>query len=303
MDGSRNDLDNPNMNRIPTYALFGDDGDIFGQDWLHWETIPARSRLHGFTIAPHRHGYLFQILSLTGGSGQVMLDGVAHQMAPQSVAIIPALTVHGYDFSRDVDGIVLTLTEREAAHAGIAIARPAVVLGEAAIQIHAVMADLIAESDRTAPARDIAMRARITLLMVALHRAMAITAPVDPRRDPARAHAEAFLRLVEDQFRQNRSVAGYARQLHVSQTHLGRICRELLGASPLGVIERRIALEARRLLLFSHLTVKEIGADLGYDDPAYFTRALTRLLGCAPVAFRARAAVSAAAPPPLSPPA
>jgi AraC family transcriptional activator of pobA len=72
----------------------------------------------------------------------------------------------------------------------------------------------------------------------------------------------------------------------VSPTHLNRICRQTLGTSALSVIERRIALEARRQLLFSTLSVKQIGAELGYDDPAYFTRFLTRMLGVSPTRFR-----------------
>ena len=40
------------------------------------------------------------------------------------------------------------------------------------------------------------------------------------------------------------------------------------------------------MLLFSSLSIKEIGAELGYDDPAYFSRVLTRVLGMSPAAFR-----------------
>ena len=60
----------------------------------------------------------------------------------------------------------------------------------------------------------------------------------------------------------------------------------MLGASALEIVERRIALEARRQLLFSSLPIKQIGAELGYDDPAYFTRFITRSLGASPAAIR-----------------
>ncbi|MBK4214621.1 helix-turn-helix domain-containing protein [Paracoccus caeni] len=291
------------MTRIPTYALYGEDEQTAAQDWLHWETIPARSRLHGFTIAPHRHGHLFQVLSLTAGQAVITLDGVTHRMEPPSVAILPALTVHGYDFSPDVDGIVLTMMQRDALDSGAVIAGPSVIHGDTAIPVRQALSDLLAEMNEPAAGRDIAMRARIALLMVALSRAVVIAPASDSGRDPARSKAEAFQALVEKWFRESRSVASYAQEIGISQTHLGRICREVLGTSPLGVIERRIALEARRMLLFSNLSVKEIGAELGYDDPAYFTRALTRLLGRSPMAFRRAAALSAEARPPRGRPA
>ncbi|HEY9009796.1 MAG TPA: helix-turn-helix domain-containing protein, partial [Devosia sp.] len=61
------------------------------------------------------------------------------------------------------------------------------------------------------------------------------------------------------------------------------------------LIERRIALEARRQLRFSNLSIKQIAAELGYDDPAYFTRFATRALGTPPSNYRA---ASRTLPPP-----
>jgi len=49
-----------------------------------------------------------------------------------------------------------------------------------------------------------------------------------------------------------------------------------------------VALEARRQLLFSALPIKQIGAELGYDDPAYFSRFITRLYGMSPASLRDR---------------
>ncbi|RYG87682.1 MAG: AraC family transcriptional regulator [Alphaproteobacteria bacterium] len=43
------------------------------------------------------------------------------------------------------------------------------------------------------------------------------------------------------------------------------------------------------MLPFSSLSIKEIGAELGYEDPAYFSRVLTRVLEMSPAAFRKEA--------------
>ncbi|MBO9659063.1 MAG: helix-turn-helix domain-containing protein, partial [Chitinophagaceae bacterium] len=47
-----------------------------------------------------------------------------------------------------------------------------------------------------------------------------------------------------------------------------------------------ILLEAKRLLTYSSMTVKEIAYDLGYEDPAYFNRLFANKTGDTPVAFR-----------------
>ena len=73
MDGERKVLHYRNMASIPVYALYGEDSGQFANDWLHWETIQARSRLYGYEIAPHRHEQLFQVLLLTAGQALAVL--------------------------------------------------------------------------------------------------------------------------------------------------------------------------------------------------------------------------------------
>ena len=275
----------PNMNSaVPTYALYGEQGAVEPHDWLHWETIQSRSRPHGYMIAPHRHEAFFQVLHLTGGGGQVTLDGEQVELVPPVIVMVPASTVHGYQFSTDVEGVVLTLMERDLLDGAERLAA-GVITGEVGGVAEAI-GRLLAEAERPGARHDRAMRAHVTLLQVALHRASIGTLPAESGAARARHHAEAFRRLVDERFRDTRRIGDYAKALGISQTHLNRVCRSVFGIPALAVIERRIALEARRQLLFSTLTVKQIGAALGYDDPAYFTRFLKRVLGTAPATFR-----------------
>ena len=94
MDRGCKVLHYPNMNFIPTYALYGETQSEHRQDWLHWETIQARSRLHDYRIAPHRHEQFFQVLYLTAGRAEMVLDGDSHVLLPECVAVVPAGVVH-----------------------------------------------------------------------------------------------------------------------------------------------------------------------------------------------------------------
>jgi AraC family transcriptional activator of pobA len=288
MDRWRNCLHYPNMDSIPTYALYGEAVSDRQHDWLHWETIQSRSSLHRYRIAPHRHEQFFQILSLTGGRAEVTLDGSAFDLTPPAVVVVPPLTVHGYVFSPDVEGVIVTLMARDMVAEAI-VGSPACVISIGTASILHVLDGLLAEADRPALQHDLAMRAHLTLLQVALHRARSLPASSSAHEGRARLHVGAFRALVDEKFRETRRIADYADALGISQTHLSRVCRQVLGASALTVIERRIALEARRQLLFSTLSIKQIGAGLGYDDPAYFTRMLKRVLGVPPLTFRRQA--------------
>lgn len=286
MDRGRNLLHYPNMNFIPTYALYGETQSQHRQDWLHWETIQSRSRLHDYRIAPHRHEQFFQVLYLTAGRAEMVLDGDTHVLLPESVAVVPAGVVHGYTFSTDVRGMVVTLMERDLE--GLGLPRPgAMVIRQRCAEIAVTLGRLAAEADRPGSAHDIAMRAHLNLLVVALLRAAPEPASAGAGAPVRTAQlVTAFRDQVEQRFRQTRRVADYSSAVGISHTHLNRLCRQVLGRSALAVIEDRIALEARRLLLFSTLPIKQIGAELGYDDPAYFSRFITRMLGMPPAALR-----------------
>lgn len=286
------------MNSIPIYALYGEAEQDQSQDWLHWETVHARSRLHDFRIEPHRHEQFFQLLHLSGGSARVAIDGEITMVKPPALIAVPALTVHGYEFTPDVGGLVLTLFERDvrAALASLpdmadAFAHPRLLQGGVddpnMAEVRRAVEQLVAEADRRAPGHDAAMQAALTLLLVATHRAhMASDQRAEARDDRSVRHAQAFRGLVDQRYRQTRAIEDYADALGISATHLNRVARQTLGASALKVIERRIALEAKRYLLFSNLSVKEIGDLLGYSDPAYFIRFCTRALGISPGQYR-----------------
>ena len=74
----------------------------------------------------------------------------------------------------------------------------------------------------------------------------------------------------------------------MTPVHLRRLRHAHLGTSPMGVLNARAMLEARRLLVFSALDISEIAVATGFNDHAYFSRFFRRASGLSPTAFRAR---------------
>lgn len=270
------------MRSVPTYALYGEPNS-WG-DWVHGETIQARSRLHDYRIAPHRHGQLFQILSVATGRGTVTLDGAVSRLRPGSIVLVPALTVHSFEFERDINGIVVTIMERDIAGLGFGTPAAGVIAGNE--RIDAALDGLLRESDQPGAHHSAVVKSYLTILLIALERAGNSGNAATPADDRTRNHARRFRQLVDEKFRETRRILDYANLMGMTPTHLNRVCRQVFNASALEVIEARILLEARRQLKFSDQSIKEIGASLGYDDPAYFTRVITRALGETPTSIR-----------------
>lgn len=95
-----------------------------------------------------------------------------------------------------------------------------------------------------------------------------------------------FGRLVELHFRSKHQVADYADLMHLAPKTLANKFSKLNLENPNDVIKTRIVLEAKRLLFYTDLTVKEIAYQLGYEDPAYFNRLFTQKAGTSPAEFR-----------------
>lgn len=95
-----------------------------------------------------------------------------------------------------------------------------------------------------------------------------------------------FSRLVEIHFRNKHTVADYADILGVAPKTLSNKFNRLELTQPNDIIKDRIILEAKRLLGYSTLSVKEIAYQLGYEDPAYFNRLFTNKVGDTPSNFK-----------------
>jgi len=92
--------------------------------------------------------------------------------------------------------------------------------------------------------------------------------------------------LVEKHFREYHTVQDYAKLLFKSPKTLSNIFPKFSDKSPLMVINERILLEARRLLIYSDLTTNDISMDLGYKDPSHFSKFFKKHIGLTPTNFR-----------------
>ncbi|MEL6660489.1 MAG: helix-turn-helix domain-containing protein [Bacteroidota bacterium] len=92
--------------------------------------------------------------------------------------------------------------------------------------------------------------------------------------------------LVDMHFRTKRKVKDYAEMLHKSPKTLSNLFATYNQQSPQQIIQDRVFLEAKRLILFTDKQTQEIAYDLGFDDPAYFSRFFKKQAGMTPSTFR-----------------
>ena len=279
---------------IPVFKLYGEQQDRLGPDLLHCETISLRSRVHDWEIRPHRHADLCQLLYVHKGWAQVEVEGQRHVLEQSAIQVIPPLCVHGFQFSPDVEGFVLTLAAplvaRLQAQLGASIGLLQRVAsypgGSDSNYLNNLFSELQREYVGAQPARDMLLQSLISVLLVWVARQVIQRREARQLPPRGREYLGRFNQRVEAQFREHPNVEQLAYQVGISVAHLNSICRELAGQSALQIIHQRLLLEAKRHLIYTPMTISEVADSLGFADPAYFARFFRRLTGTSPSAFR-----------------
>jgi AraC-like DNA-binding protein len=94
-----------------------------------------------------------------------------------------------------------------------------------------------------------------------------------------------FNMLVESYFKTEHSVSFYADKLFKSPKTLSNTFSKL-NTSPLQIIHERIVLEAKRLLIYTDKTAKEIAYDVGFEDASHLSRLFKKHTTLSPSDFK-----------------
>jgi AraC family transcriptional activator of pobA len=95
-----------------------------------------------------------------------------------------------------------------------------------------------------------------------------------------------FMVLLEMNYQQVRNTDFYAGKLGISSKRLNQILKEKLDKTGMQLIHDRIVLEAKRQIIHSESTIKEIAYDLGFKDRPYFSRFFKQHTGQSPEQFQ-----------------
>ena len=94
--------------------------------------------------------------------------------------------------------------------------------------------------------------------------------------------------LIELHYKEHHSVSFYAEQLHTTSQQLNTITKNYLNKTVPDLLRERLIAEAKRLLVYSSLTISEIAYQLNFNDNSYFNRFFKKAENVTPEQFRKR---------------
>lgn len=95
-----------------------------------------------------------------------------------------------------------------------------------------------------------------------------------------------FKQLVENRYSKWHKVNQYASEISITPKHLSQTVKKLTGKSAKELIQNRLVLEAKRLLLHTTLSIKEIAYRIGFEEPLHFSSFFKKNVGFSPSKFR-----------------
>lgn len=260
-----------------------------------FEVSPWSKTISKYNAAlPHRHNY-YEALIFFKGKGEHEIDFTSYPFNPCSVHFVSAKQVHVVKRSPGSVGFSI-LFAKEFLPAGFPLhdfdfykpgAHPVLKLtAKNFAAIKSLYDELREEYLSGNKMRREALQSLLHIFLVKAQRfyeAASGTVITPIRRDD---FVEKLERLIEEKYNSHWRAGDYAQELNMSVTNLNTLCKQHFSKTTEVLIQERVLLEIKRLLVYSNSAVKEICYTLNFEDPAYFIRFFKKHTGLTPMEYR-----------------
>ncbi|WP_066555902.1 AraC family transcriptional regulator [Croceicoccus bisphenolivorans] len=279
---------------IPAYSLFGQPAGLVEPRFCHVERIGDRWKLHAGLVERHSHPHLHQMTLWIAGSGEYYADEEVSTIRAGTCCWMPAGAVHGFAVEAGSESIVLSMSDDFAREqfAGLSQFTPFHTWliqkfdAEQRGWIGSLFARMEREYGSTGPGQVQSIGSLARLVIVDMLRMAEDHAGGTEERGGESSLLVRFMSLVEMRLGERPGVEALADELGTTPYLLNRACKAGLDMRASDVVRARHLQEAKRLLLFTVLDVGEIGALVGYPDPAHFARTFRTATGQTPRQWR-----------------
>lgn len=286
------------MQKIKTYKNLHPEKQRLSFDIKRMEDIYEKTK--GKTDEPHRHDY-FIILLVKSAKGKHIIDFNEFELGPKQMNFISPGQVHQIIEKEKSFGFAITFSRAFMMENGIDQCfiedlylfhdfgySPPLELTAAELEKLLELAESIfdyVDSDQKFKYQ--AVGALLKLLLIKSHSICALSQEDNTQKVQASVTLlKNFKALLEKRYAKWHKVQQYAHELNISSDYLNVSIKSLTGKSTKEHIQTRIIVAAKRLLLFSELSTKEIAYELGFSEPGNFSQFFKKCVGVSPSKFK-----------------
>lgn len=247
---------------------------------------------------PHRHNY-YEIFIFTKGGGTHMIDFKAYPIQTNTLHFISPGMVHSINRDAKCKGLVITFTDEL-----YSLHKQQSVLDEIHLYhkhhlspiikcnrtdflfLKGLINAIILESKKENILSNVYVLSLINSILIFSNRKFMHENQLHFTMMYMDERVQKFRRIIDSEIEDKLTVSTIANQLRLTPKQLHSLLKQATGLTPLEHINNRLLIEAKRLLVNTDLSAKEISFKLFFDDPAYFGRFFKKLSGYTPNSFR-----------------
>lgn len=270
------------MNTVKTYHKVNPENANLNFGIARMEDI--YSKRNGKTDEPHRHNF-YTVLIINKAKGLHKIDFNTYELSNQQIFFVAPGQVHQVIESEKSIGFSMTFSNQFLVENYIPIS---FIDNLSLFQNYGQSPPLFPGNDRFTIIEDftnnifklfnsdnkmknLSIGSFLKLLLIECNNNCAIN-PIESDIDTTGDNLiRAFKNAVNNNYKKEHSISYYANELYISPDHLNRTFKAKIGKTAKDYIQARIITEAKRLLYFSDLSNKEIGYELGFNEPANFS--------------------------------
>jgi len=275
---------------VPNFFVYGEPARALDIGFTHVETVMERKNIHMGKVEAHMHRSMAQITFWTSGRGRYYIEDQQLDFIAPAVSFVPSGVVHGFTVDAEsADAVVASIADSALPPVGALSSLPL----QSPVMITSTGSDptwLQLETTMTRLLHDYRGGMSFTLgalIAVALNDiATLMQRSAGDMKIDRDGLGGLFRSLVEKHFRENWPMERYVDAMGTTPHLLSKAIRAAFGITPKALIEQRRLVEAKRLLLFTVRSVEDIGYEVGFRDPAYFSRVFRSGTGQPPGLWR-----------------
>lgn len=247
--------------------------------------------------SPHRHNY-YEIFFFEKGSGLHMIDFNEIEIGPEQIHLLSPGQIHymhrapytkGWVIKFSSEFFLSELSDKEMLRRipflNNKVAKPLIQPSKEEFESLLQFVNFIKlEDQEKSNGYENMIRNYLNLILVKCHRLYDYSST--EVSSPEKQLCDRFSTLLQENYLQENRVGFYCEKLKTSDNKLNNATKEIHGKTPSEMIAARLLLEAKRWLLHSNKSIKEVAYLLNFQDNAYFNRWFKKLENCSPGEFR-----------------
>ena len=232
----------------------------------------------------HSHNY-YEMIWLIKGMGTLYADLHEYQIGNGSIFCIRPNQAHRFNLRADMEGFVFSFTDSffktaeqefdwtgqislcqifsQSLHIHLA--------GDAEPAMKGIAALMLKEYENQFALGIELLKRYFRIFLIYMSRQIEETSKAAIQSRETRL-LNAFMEMLEHNFKEKKMVADYAGKLCVTPNYLNRVIKKNTGFPARHHIKQRVLLEAKRLGRYSNAGMKQIAYSLGFSDSAHFSK-------------------------------